>query len=233
MKPPKNTLLTHTLSLAISLLLPTLGSAATILLTNADFASGDGQAATGWTLVDGAGSNNSPSNYAMAIAASAYASGVTSRTMNIKSDGGNYVQQTLTTSDLGTVDAGTFSSYTIGLDYGYRSDSVRNGNHTIRLSLWNVTDNVEITGTDQVITDPGSVTLNVMNAGSYTLSYDNTALAGKSIAFRMTSMSGDLGSAAWLRTAIIDNVAITAVPEPAATLLGSIGLLALLRRRRA
>lgn len=208
--------------------LPGLASAATIQLTNADFAVGTNPLATGWLQVNGGGTPGSPSNYAEAVP------NIGNRSMQIKSDGGNYVQQTIALSDLGPVDAGTFSSYTVAFDYGYRRDAVRNGDHTLRVSLWNVTDDVEITGTNLVIADPGAIGANSLAPGSFVLGYDNTALsvAGDTIAIRFTSMSSDLGTNAWQRTAIIDNVAITAVPEPAATLAGAIGLLGLLRRRR-
>lgn len=212
----------------IALFLPAVASAATIQLTNGDFAAGTNPVATGWVQTDGAGTNSSPSNYAEIVP------GLSSRSMQIKSDGGNYVQQTITISDLGAVDATTFGSYTIAFDYGYRHDAVRNGDHTLRISLWNVTDNVEIAGQDLLIVDPGSTGANSLAAGSINLSYDNLAgsLAGDSVAIRFTSVSADLGANSWQRTAMIDNVAVTGVPEPAAVLLGTVGLLGLLRRRR-
>ena len=212
----------------IALFLPAVASAATIQLTNGDFATGTNPAATGWVQVNGAGTNSAPSNYAELVP------GLSSRSMQIKSDGGNYVEQTITLSDLGAVDATTFGSYTIAFDYGYRHDAVRNGDHTLRISLWNVTDNVEITGQNLLIADPGSTGANSLAAGLINLTYDNLAgsLAGDSVAIRFTSVSADLVDSSWQRTAMIDNVAVTAVPEPAAALLGTIGLFGLLRRRR-
>lgn len=208
--------------------LPAVASAATIQLTNGDFATGTNPDAPGWARVDGAGTNSAPSNYTEQVP------GLGSRSMQIKSDGGNYVQQTIVLSDLGAVDATTFSAYTVAFDYGYRHDAVRNGDHTLRISLWNVTDNVEIAGQDLVILDPGATGPNSLTAGSFNLVYDSSAasLAGDLIAIRFTSLSADLGANSWQRTAIIDNVAITAVPEPAAALLGACGLIGLLRRRR-
>lgn len=201
-------------------------SAATLTLTNADFAIGTNPDATGWTRVDGAGTNSSPSNYAEAIP------GLASRSMQIKSDGGNYVQQAITLSDQGAVDAGTFGQYAVTLDYGYRRDAVTNGDHTLRISLWNTTDDVELDGVDLLITNPG-VGANGLTNTVLNLSYDTTGLAGDGIALRVTSTSADLGASAWSRTAVIDNVSVTAeVPEPGSMALLALGAVSMIRRRR-
>lgn len=212
-------------------LLPVLLSAslpaATVLLSNGDFSTGTNPAADGWTRVDGAGTNASPSNYAESVPGSSWG-----RSMQIKSDGGNHVQQTLTLSDEGAMDATSFSSFTVSFDYGYRRDAVTNGDHTIRVSLWNLTTNQELAGSDLVIANPG-VGANFLTGTSLALGFDNGAqTSGDAIAIRFTSLGGDLGSSSWQRTAMIDNVAITAVPEPAAAMLGAFGVLGLLRRRR-
>lgn len=208
------------------LLLPV--SAATVQLSNGDFSTGTNPAATGWTSAAGGGTNSSPSNYAEAVPGSSWG-----RSMQIKSDGGNYIEQTLSLTDLGPMDAGSFWSFTVSLDYGYRRDAVTNSDHTLRISLWNLTDNIELAGQDLLIADPG-VGANSLASGLFNLVYDNTSpsLAGDAIALRITSTSGDLGANSWQRTAMVDNVAVNAVPEPAAMLLGSLGLAGLLRRRR-
>lgn len=216
---------------AISLSILTVGicassQAATITLVNANFDAGSGTNATGWTQVQGAGSNPSgPSNYWL----SPYVTGA-GGSMFLKSDGGNYVQQAFSLSDAGGVDATTFGSYTVSFGYGYRSGAT---NHDIRIALWNVTDNVEISGANFTIAVPGSGADNLTNT-SVVLNYDNTvgSMIGDSIAVRFISLGSDLENNAWQRTAIIDNVSLTAVPEPSIAFLGGLGLLGLLRRRR-
>lgn len=207
-------------------------TAATIQLTNANFNTDIAAAetvVTAWTSVAGAGTNSTPSNYFQETVP-----GFTgNRVALIKSDGGNYIQQTLTLSDLGAVDATTFGSYTVGFDFGYRRDGATNGDLSIRVSLWNVTDNLEITGQDFTITNPG-VGANSLSGRVANLNYDNAAgtLTGDAIALRVTSTSADLAGTAWQRTGIVDNFVLTAVPEPSVALLGGLGVLGLLRRRR-
>ena len=66
------------------------------------------------------------------------------------------------------------------------------------------------------------------------LTYDNTAqTSGDTIQVRFTQVSPDLTSSTYLATAMFDNVSVTAVPEPSSvSLLGALGLLGFLRRRR-
>lgn len=205
-------------------------SAAVITVANGDFETGADPAAASWDRVDGAGTNSPPSNYSESLP------DITGRTMQIKSDGGNYIEQGLNVSDLGPVDSASFGDFTISLDYGYRRDAVTNGDHTLRISLWNATEDTELAGSDLLIADPG-VGANSLTSTSVNLLYDNTApsLAGDSLAFRITSVDTDLEVNSWQRTAVIDNVAITAVPEPSIALLGGLGLFGLFglfRRRR-
>lgn len=178
-----------------------------IKVLNSGFADGANPAATGWTSVDGAGTNGAPSNYAENVP------NLSSRTMQIKSDGGNYIQQALalTAADL-PVSASSFGTWSVSFLKGYRRDAVRNGDHTLRVSLWNTTNDAELAGADVVIADPGSTGTNSLSPSTLVLSYDETAaaVAGAGIALRVTSTSADLAGTSWQRTAIVDDFSVVA-----------------------
>ncbi len=218
-----------TACLATSLFaLSTVAPAATILLTNPGFEDGTNPNATGWVRVDGAEPNSSPSNYAEQIP------GLSSRTMQLKSDGGNYVEQGFVETIAGlAVDASTFPGFIVDFEYGYRRDAVTNGDHEIRVAVWNTTTGIELAGSTLLIPDPG-VGANFLTAASISLPYDNALVGvGDGISLRFTSVSDDLGAGSWANTAVIDNVSLAAIPEPSSVAIGalSLGLLALRRRR--
>jgi len=146
--------------------------------------------------------------------------------------GGNYYQQGLTASDQGAVDATTFSSYTVRFDYGYRRESATSGDINLLVQLWNTTDNALLATDTVTMQDPG-VGLNSLTPGNVVLAYDNTlgSLTGNAIAIRFVHAGN--GSKGFNATAMLDNVSITAVPEPSsAVLLGLAGVPILLRRLR-
>jgi len=204
-------------------------NAATIVLTNADFNTGNMAVPTGWTDVNGSGTND---NYQQTI------SGLTSGTLNQKSGGTNYVQQGFNSSNEGAVDASTFGVYSLNFDYGYRRDGATNGDIPLRFALWNTTDATELAFAVHTIPDPGSTGTNSLTAGSVDLNYDNTAagLVGDAIALRITNTHADLGSGnSWQATGMVDNLVLTGIPEPSSFALAALALLALLacgRRRR-
>ena len=186
------------------------GSAVEVPLVNPGFETGTNPDADDWTRVDGAEPNSSPSNYAEQIP------GLTSRTMQLKSDGGNHVQQSLL-QDVGgnAIDAARFGFWTVGFQYGYRRDAVTEGDHVIRVSLWNTRDDVELAGQDLLIADPGSAGANTLDQTAIVLGYNHTdpALADAGVALRFTSTSSNLGGNAWRRTAVLDDVTLSASAE--------------------
>ncbi len=183
---------------------PSLASLEEIEVLNPGFEVGTNPDADDWTRVDGAEPNSSPSNYAEQIP------GLASRTMQMKSDGGNYVEQGLSEDkEGGTIDASSFPAWTVSFQQGYRRDAVTSGDHTIRVSLWNTVTDEELGGTDFLIPNPG-VGQNSLSEASVVISYDNTDpdLSGQGVALRFTSVSLDLGGGAWQRTAVIDDVRV-------------------------
>jgi hypothetical protein len=188
-------------------LLGTAAAQTPIKVLNAGFTDGTNPAATDWTSVNGGGTNSAPSNYAETVP------NLGSRSFQMKSDGGNYIQQalTLTAADV-AIDASSFGEWSVSFQRGYRRDAVRNGDHTLRVSLWNTTSGTELAGADLTIPDPGSTGTNSLAPANVVLSYDETdpALAGAGLALRVTSTSADLGANAWQRTAIVDDFAVVA-----------------------
>ena len=210
-----------TITFAAFAVLAVSANAATVTVINGDFELGANPDATGWVTTAGAGANSPPSTYVEVVAG--YGTG---RNVHLKSDGGNSIAQTITLSDEGAVDATTYSDFVVSLDYGQRQNGT---DSNIRIALWNTTTDTELAGADQVITGATET----WTAGVYNLSYDSTAqTSGDVLEFRVTNLDPDLGGNAWQNTASIDNVSITAVPEPSAAALLGLGGIALILRRR-
>jgi len=195
--------------------------AATVALTNADFESGE----TAWDQDPAASVYVRHSN-----------GSIQSNTLHMKSSGDNWAGQNMTvTTDGGNIDATSYGSYTVEFDYGYRSDATTNGDITMRVALWNTTTNTMLDSADFTITDPGQgPEAWTQTDFQLNLSYDETAqTAGDVLQLRFINTT-DLpsGSADWSATALIDNVSVTAVPEPSSAALLGLGGLALILRRR-
>jgi hypothetical protein len=211
--------------------------AATIILTNGNFnaATGAGQtSATGWTVQAGTGTNSPPSNYFDSTIQQTSLSSYSTIAF-LKTDGNNYIQQGLTTSDAGPVDATTFGTYTVNFNLGYRCDGGTNGTLSIRVALWDTTANTQLASQDFTIAAPTGTTDSLAPQVA-NLSYDNTAgsLSGHTVALRVINTGADLGANAWGCTGMVDNFLVTAVPEPSAivALLGGTGILLGMHRRR-
>jgi hypothetical protein len=124
----------------------------------------------------------------------------------LKALGGNYYQQVLT-----GVDAGTAGSYIVSYDGGIRYHSSYTGpagrTITLRISLWDVTADVELAGVDAVDTYSSSATS--LQARSHTLVYNNTGLAGHTLALRFANTTVLEGSTtANNNQTLIDNVSL-------------------------
>jgi hypothetical protein len=200
--------------------------AATLTLTNANFqASGNNTDPSGWTTSE-------PSQTSVYVWAANGGIPAGTNVLAMWGNGGQYAQQSFLTSE---ATADDFSQFTVGFDAGWRG-RIANEPFSYTFSIVNVTDNLVLGSATYNFTTPTVTTANTYAVAatglSVTISYDNTlgTLAGDTIALRITGAGkiNDFNNTAW-----VDNISVTAVPEPGSALLGGIGLLALLRRRRA
>lgn len=76
-------------------------------------------------------------------------------TMQVKANSGNYFQQAMTATGYGPMDATSYGGVTVAFLWGYRCDAETNGQLQIRVSLWNITDDNELVGQTINLTDPG------------------------------------------------------------------------------
>ena len=123
---------------------------------------------------------------------------------------------------LAGVDA-SIGQITVNYDGGIRWHSSYNATArdiTLRVSLWDVTDDVELAGTDVVTTYANTAANKILHARSHVLSYDPTGLAGHDLAVRFENITVITASNASGNAVLFDN--IEAIPEPAT--LGMVAL---------
>lgn len=220
-----------TLLAGAALTLAPIASAAVVTIVNGDFEANpwNSFASTvpdGWTssVAGGAG------DYGQGAPATPNLSSIAA---HFQSVGGNYLQQDLSANNPGLT-ASSHPGYVVTLDHSYRNDAATNGEIAFAIALWDLTNDVEIVSRSFVIANPGVLAgegSNQFTTEEFTLGYDPSAYTNESIALRLIHASESLGSP-WQRTAMIDNVSVTAIPEPSASLVAALGLLGLLRRRR-
>lgn len=200
-------------------------SAATLTLTNGNFqASGHNTNPTGW-------STNEPALTSVYVWAANGGIPAGTNVLAMWGNGGQNVQQSFLTSE---ATAETYNSFTVGFDAGWRG-RIANQPNSYTFSLVDVTDNLVLGSATFNFTTPTVTTANtyavVATGLTVNISYDNTlgSLVGDTIALRITGAGtiNDANNTAWL-----DNITVTAVPEPGAALVGGMGVIALLRRRR-
>jgi len=145
---------------------------------------------------------------------------------------GNYIQQSFLTSE---ATAENFGEYTVEFESGWRNNTIGDKDLNLRVSIWNVTDGVELGFASYTFppNDPSNLQDNYRKIGdqSLTVTYDNTAvgLVDDTIALRIASNSTQNW---WDPTGWIDDIAVTSVPEPATMSLLALGGIAMLRRRK-
>lgn len=226
--------------LLATLLLPTTAlNAATIILVNGNFQGGVNDATdldpNGWTT-SAEGANN--------VYAIAGTSPITSTVLHFKDNSGatfSSISQNLSTPDNLGLTAGSYNNYTVTLDLGWRNDRINGGaatgDATLRFELYDVTTPSTVYGfTDFTLVQRATPLFN-----TYALIHDdleinitNTALSSNSneIGLRILRIDADNTGTEGDSTMWMDNITLTAIPEPSAALLGGLGMLCLLRRRR-
>ncbi|HBG26469.1 MAG: hypothetical protein A2Y10_06155 [Planctomycetes bacterium GWF2_41_51] len=120
-------------------------SATSITISNPGFETGsDNVTAPPWVRTSGV-------YYASSLGDYDEGSVISDRAASLKSTGSSYVQQTL--SD---VYSDNYDIYQIDFGIGYRCDSATEGDiNYLRVSLWDVNDNIELAGETIMIGDPG------------------------------------------------------------------------------
>lgn len=177
---------------------------------------------TGWTWTTGAATNNrGVYDYANATDGSQIF-------FLFLRGGSSYAIQTTDTVLNESITVG--STYTLTLDYqGYRSDRIlRFGVRLLAINDTTSTVTELATDTVNLASGHGFAGTN-WNTTPYSLVVTPTTNAGERLAIEINN-----GGATTVGGAYIDNLTLSveAIPEPSAALLGGLGLLALLRRRR-
>lgn len=209
--------------------------AATITLLNGNFEGGASASdldPNSWT-VSTEGNNN--------VYAFTAANGITTTVLHFKDNSDtalSSISQNLSANNVG-LQAGSYSNYTVTLDLGWRTDRTTGGTNTgaatLRFELYDVTTPTTVYGsTEFTLAQRGTPLYN-----SYALIHDNlqidianTGTGTGQIGLRILRIDADNTAVEGDSTIWMDNLSVTAVPEPSAALLGGLGLLALLRRRR-
>ncbi len=185
------------------------------LLNNGDWESTLNQpwiSQTGDTQADLIGwfssAKDGPFNGAYVEPISGYGSGAVGALKATKLD--NYFQQ-----QIGGIHAGMTNSFTVNYDGGIRYHGTYPADArdiTLRVSLWDVTADVELAGTDVVTAYTNTATS--LEARTHVLAYDNTGLDDHLVALRFENTTINTNTAAFSGSAVLfDNIVLLG-PEP-------------------
>lgn len=178
-----------------------------LVVTNGDFNANTYSSATATTAPNGwTGSlAGIAGNYGQTAPATP---NLTSIAAHFQARGGNYLQQNLSTANTGVTPA-TTTAVTVGLNQGYRNDTVTAGPIMMRVALWDLAGNAEISGRNFVIEDTGVIAgtgSNQVAAASFTMPVSSAATGD--LALRITHVQPG-AAATFNATALIDDVTVS------------------------
>ncbi len=177
-----------------------------VRVVNGDFDAG------GWNSNAGA----APEGWSSSLAATntngfygqdgALTPGLTSIAAHFQSIAG-YYEQNLSSNNPGLV-AGVLEAVTVSFDRVYRNDAFTNGHALLRVSLWDVANDVEIAGRDLSFENPGVGAGNDLTPVVFRLGYDASAYGEEEISLRIARIPPLLSTGIAQATLAIDNVSV-------------------------
>lgn len=179
-----------------------------VTVVNGDFNAGGWTSSAG-TAPEGWSTSLSATNTAGFYGQGEQTPGLTSLAAHFQAIEG-YYEQNLSDNNSGLV-AGVLNAVTVSFDQVYRNDAFTDGPALLRVSLWDVTNNVEIAGRDLSFADPGVQAGNHLTPVAVRLSYDASTYGNEEIALRITRIPPLLPINTNINraTLVIDNVSVS------------------------
>ena len=121
---------------------------------------------------------------------------------------GNFIQQDLSVANAGLT-ADQLTGLSVAFDRGYRNDTVTAGDIVVRVSLWDLVSDSEITGRDILIEDTGVIAGTGSNQHTATsIAFSVASASTGAVALRIATVEPFLTTDQFNATAFIDNVSL-------------------------
>jgi hypothetical protein len=181
------------------------GAATSLVIPNGDFA------ANNWN----SGASTAPQNWISGLVGTSGNYGESSPNVgsiaaHLQAVDGNYYQQNLAAANPGLT-ASQIDSISVSLNQCYRNDAVTAGPIFLRVSLWDITHDLEIVGRDLLIQDPGVIAgtgSNQLAPSTLKMGFDSSSYTTEQVALRIAHVA-PRPAEAWAATAVIDNVSVS------------------------